>query len=221
MNMGAANSSTWIQVFPDESRYYCYDADFSMQVSSNFGGALLSFGWGGLEIPDTGMPKGLWTFKVGGVEKAWFDLEVASPVSTSGIITATPIPGLRFNSNSTTGEITGVEVTWFQYNPGSAQYTPLSAAQIAVLDALVYESNISIGDDDGPDPLNPESVPLYIGGAPEPTSTSLHDGSTIVFPPGTWYMPGSAGDITGNLVPTRASVGTHISGVSYTFGWSQ
>lgn len=217
-NLGADNSSHWYQ----NDRYYCYDDDFSAQITSDFSNSLIGFGSSlNIQIPITGMPEGLWIYNVGGTDVAWFDLAVSSPVSAPGVFDTTPIPGIRLNHNND-DEITGIVVKWFQYDAALSQYIELTDEQTAAIDSLVGNTFIDIMDEDGSDPYsNPETIHLYPTGAPEIESSGLIDGSSIVFPTGTgaWLMPNSTnGD--GNLIPTHIRIGMHMGGSLYNFSWN-
>ena len=217
-NLGEANASEWFQ----NGRYYCYDDDFSAQITTDFGGALIGFGASlNIQIPATGMPEGLWVYNVGGIDVAWFDLAVASPVSAPGVFDTTPVPGIRINHNGD-GQITGLVIKWFQYDVATSQYVLLTDAQVATMDSLVRDTFVDVMDEDGRDLDNPETIHLYSTDATEPTSDGLIDGSSIAFPTGAgaWYMPNSANDVPGNLVPTHIRIGLHMGGSLYNFGWN-
>lgn len=215
-NMGPANAPSWL----DGGRFYCYDADFGAQITTDFSNSLIGFGFGDIQIPGSGMPQGLWVYSVDGIEVAWFDLAVASPVSISGVFDTTPIPGIRVNHNSN-GEITGLAVKWFQYDAMLGQYVALTNSQITALDSIVRDTFIDVMDEDGAGISNPDTIHLYANGSAEISSTGLIDGSTLTFPTGSdaWYLPGSTGDVTGNIVPTHIRVGMHMGGSLYNFSW--
>ena len=215
-NMGAANTSHWLQ----NGRYYCYDDDFSAQITSDFSNSLIGFGASlNIQIPATGMPEGLWVYNVDGTDVAWFDLAVASPVSAPGVFDTTPVPGIRINHNG--GQITGLVVKWFQYDTASSQYVLLTDTQAAAMDSLVRDTFVDVMDEDGPDLNNPETIHLYSTEATESASSGLIDGSSIAFPTGAgaWYMPNSIADVAGNLVPTHIRIGLHMGGSLYNFSW--
>ena len=146
MNIGAA-SSNWLQSNGSEDRYYCYDADFAIQVPLSINNSLIGFGWSLLKIPATGLPEGIWVYKVDGNEVAWFDLAVASPVNSAGKFTTTPIPALNMSYDTSTGAITGISITWFQFDSVINDYVLLTPAQAQAFDAIVNDSFISVIDD--------------------------------------------------------------------------
>ena len=96
-----------------------------------------------IQIPDTGMPEGLWVYNVGGIDVAWFDLAVASPVSAPGVFDTTPVPGIRINHNGD-GQITGLVIKWFQYDVATSQYVLLTDAQVATMDSLVRDTFVDV-----------------------------------------------------------------------------
>lgn len=220
MNIGA-DPSSWLQSNGSENRYYCYDADFAIQIPLSVNGALINFGWGPLSIPATGLPQGTWVYKVDGSEVAWFDLAVASPVNSAGKFTTTPVPAINMAYDSVTGLISGIAITWFQFDPETDIYVALTPEQENAFDAIVNDSFISVIDDTGT--LN-RSGSVHLGSVEDAgfSSNGLVDGSGITFPieSNAWYLPGSAGDQPDNLVPTTISIGLSMSGVSYFFGWS-
>lgn len=218
-NLGAANSASWFQ----NGRYYCYDDDFSAQITTDFSGSLIGFGASlNIQLPATGIPQGLWTLDVGGTDVAQFDLAVASPVSAPGVFDTTPIPGIRLD-HDIDGEITGIVVKWFQYDASLSQYVALTTEQITAIESLVANTFIDVMDENGNDPINnPETIHLYPVGTAEIESSGLINSSGIVFPTGTgaWYMPNSTNDIVGNLVPTHIRIALHMGGALYNFSWN-
>jgi hypothetical protein len=212
MNIGA-DPSSWEQSNGSEVRYYCYDADFAIQIPLSLNNSIIGFG-SPLNIPSTGLPQGLWVYKVDGSEVAWFDLAVASPVNVAGKFTTTPIPAISIEHDIITGAINGLSVSWFQFNTAINDYVELTTAQVQAFDAIVNDSFISVIDDTKATQLGSVEDAGF-------SSTGLVDGSGITLPVGSdaWYLPGTDGDQVSNMVPTTISVGLTMSGVSYTFGW--
>lgn len=165
------------------------------------------------QVPDGGMPAGHWIMKSNSLTLAEFDLQVSSPLDDSGNYTI-PVPVLRVNQASN-GQITGLDVSWYLYDPESSQYTELSDVQISAVNSLVGESFIEVQDEDGPIPSDPQTItllePLYSNNL---LATVPVSGSSTP-----WYFPASAGDIDGNLVPTFIKVGLSMGGLEYQFVW--
>lgn len=220
-NLGSGNSANWLQSSGSEQRYYCYDADFGAQISTDYSNALIQFGFNKIQLPTIGMPAGMWAYKVNNIEVASFDLGVASPVNASGKLDATPVPAIRINTGIN-GQITGLVVKWFQYNAGTNQYDELTTDELAAIEILVKDTFLDVVDDDG---TTISSGAIHLNGNSDPGfyDNGLHDGSSLVFPSApadAWYIPGSIGaSQPQNLVAQQIVLGLTMGGSLYNFGW--
>ena len=210
-NMGIANSANWFQ----SGRYYCYDDDFGVQYYQTSETALYDFGRD-FQVPAGGMPTGHWLLDVGGATKGEFDLEVSVPKDAAGNYNV-PIPMLRINHDATSGVISLIDVSWFIYDSVAAQYVEMTAEQIAAIGDMTKESFISVQDEDGPDPATNAYTANIIGPVYDTGLLTSADLSNISTPA---YFPGSAGDVTGNIVPTYISITYSIGGLEYSFVWN-
>ncbi len=210
-NLGVANSANWFS----NGRYYCYDDDFGMQF--NAGSSNVLYGFQGsrslFRVPAGGMPAGHWIIQADSLTLAEFDLQVSSPLDDTGHTTI-PVPMLRVN-HAGDGRVSGLEVSWYLYDSTTTLYTPLSSAQISAINSLVRQSFIEVQDEDGTNPSAPQTVTLL-----EPFYSNNLLASVAVSASSTpWYFPNSAGDSTGNLVPTFIKVGLSMGGLEYQFVW--
>lgn len=205
----------WVQ----DGRTYCYDSDFGAQYHG--GSNTVLYGFKGarsvLRVPDVvdgGLPAGHWLLKADSSTLAEFDLAVGSPVDAAGNYKI-PLPAIQV-SHGEGGVITGISVAWFVYNEATAEYQELNPDQMSAVDSLLRDSFIEVQDENGSDPENPVNVhidqaPAYSDGLV--TSLDFSNESK------NWYFPGSAGDVSGNLVPTFIKIGMHLAGLEYQFGW--
>jgi hypothetical protein len=221
-NLGSANSGTWLDEY---NGFYCYDDDFSMQQLSGATTRLIGFDGRNnnlLQVPVGGFPEGMWQLKVAGTTVAEFDLAVGSPVNAGGKFDTIPLPAIKVDYNASTGAITQLQVTWFQYDASSGQYTELTSEQRQAFEAsyLVSDTFIEIQDEDGPNPSSsPETVSFFPGDPPS-YQNKLVTGLDMTSASNTWCLPGSTGDTTGNLVPTHIRIAMHMGGALYSFSWN-
>lgn len=92
-------------------------------ASNRYGDISYSFGVGLLTDP---IPSGLWFYKVGGLERAWFDFggPVYAPRTSGGQVNGFA-PVIRVNT-AADGRITSVDVRWYQYNAATVMYEEIA-----------------------------------------------------------------------------------------------
>ncbi|HEB81367.1 MAG TPA: hypothetical protein ENJ11_00735 [Gammaproteobacteria bacterium] len=178
---------------------YCYDAvNSEMAFSANSGSSGVFFGVPvGMLLQDN-PPDGWWTVRLNSTQKAVFELGAMKPVDTSGKPEVfLPLPSFTVDG---AGKITGISVTWMEYNGSTYQ-----AVNVSEVDDLVADSFIEIGYDGG-------------GSGTEVTDLVYNDASSNLLTSATpvidWDFNGSAGNPVSWI-----KMGYTMAGVNYAVVW--
>ncbi len=132
-------------------------------ISYSFGSSL------GGTIPD-----GYWSYKVGAVQKAQFDVAVAKPIDPAGKpLGVTPV--IRVNTEAVTNRITSIDIQWYYLDGGV--YVPLS--DLSLLSHLVGTGDVYLDN-------------RMTGSAYESITFNPSTDTSIV-PPSTWYFDTATG----------------------------
>lgn len=120
------------------------------------------------------IPAGYWSYKVGGVQRAQFDVAVAKPLDPSNKpLGVTPV--IRVNTEAITNRITSIDIQWYYLDAGV--YVPLT--DITMLSHLVGSGDIYLDN-------------RMTGSAYESIQFNPSTDTSIV-PPSTWYFNTATG----------------------------
>ena len=178
---------------------YCYDAVNShMAFSGNSGSSGVFLGVPVGALLQDNPPEGWWIVRLNGAQKAVFELGAMKPVDASNYPEVfLPLPSFTVDG---AGKITGVSVTWMEYN-GSAYQT----VKVSDVDDLVADSFIELGYDGG-------------GSGPEVTDLVYNDASSNLLTSATftkdWDFNGSAGNPVSWI-----KMAYTMAGVNYAVVW--
>ncbi len=178
---------------------YCYDAvNDEMAFSAKSGSNGVFFGVPVGSLIKNNPPDGWWTLGLNGTQKAVFELGAMKPVDASGNPEVLlPLPSFTTDA---AGKITGISVTWMEYNGSTYQ-----AVDVNGVNDLVADSFIDIGWDGGGSGTEVNDL-IYNG-----SSRNLLTSAT---PSKDWDFNGTAGNPVSWI-----NIAYTMAGVNYAVVW--